>query len=377
MTLDVSIIGAINEIDAYDWNQLVDSDNPFARFEFLHALEEHHCLGQAYGWLPQHIIVRENNQLIAASPMYLKNNSYGEFVFDWAWADAYHRSGIQYYPKLVTTIPYTPATGERFLILNKEREQELSLILINSALQHAKALGVSSMHWLFTNENNTDHLKNKGLMLRLGCQFHWNNKQYRDFEHYLSFFTSKNRKKIKRERRSIINQNIEIELHNGASMTDELWQIYHQFYTSTFDKKSGMATLSLAFFKSIGQTMPDNILVLFAKHNSEYVASAFCIRGEHTLYGRHWGCSEEFDNLHFELCYYQGLEYCIKNNLSRFEPGAQGEHKIYRGFLPTKTWSAHWVAHPEFNTIIRQHLAHEYEGMQYYIQDMQTHSPFK
>jgi len=377
MTIDVSIIGAINEVSADEWNYLVDNDNPFARFEFLNALEQHHCVGQTYGWLPQHIIVKENNKIVAASPMYLKNNSYGEFVFDWAWADAYHRSGLEYYPKLVTSIPYTPATGQRFLIKDNARYLELSQLIINIALQHAKTIGASSMHWLFPNTQDIQQLKNKDLIIRLGCQFHWKNNDYTDFDHYLSYFNSKNRKKIKRERKQIHKQEIDIEIKTGSDMNDELWKTYHSFYSSTFDKKSGMATLSLEFFKSIGETMPDNILVLFAKHEGEYVASAFCMRGEQTLYGRHWGCSEEFDSLHFELCYYQGLEYCINNGLTRFEPGAQGEHKIYRGFLPTETWSAHWVAHTEFNEIIRKHVQHEYEGMQYYIKDMQTHSPFK
>jgi len=377
MTIEISIIGAINEVTADEWNQLVDNDNPFARFEFLNALEQHHCLGQSYGWLPQHIIIKENNCLIGASPMYLKNNSYGEFVFDWAWADAYHRSGIEYYPKLVTSIPYTPATGQRFLIKDIKRYDEISQLIIDAGLQHANSIGVSSMHWLFTNKQDATQLKNKDLMLRLGCQFHWENNNYTDFEHYLSFFNSKNRKKIKRERKQVQQQELNIEIRNGLEMTNELWEVYHSFYTSTFDKKSGMATLSLNFFKSIGETMPENVLVLFAKSNNEYVASAFCIRGDKTLYGRHWGCNKDFDSLHFELCYYQGLEYCINNNLTRFEPGAQGEHKIYRGFLPTQTWSAHWISHPEFNTIIRKHVQHEEEGMHHYIQDMQSHSPFK
>jgi len=377
MSLNVSIISAINEVSADDWNHLVDNDNPFAKFEFLHALEQHHCVGQTFGWLPQHIIVKENNKLIGASPMYLKNNSYGEFVFDWAWADAYHRSGIEYYPKLVTSIPYTPATGQRFLIRDANRYNEISDIIISTAIQHAKTMKVSSMHWLFTSERDTKRLDKHNLMLRLGCQFHWTNNHYKDFDHYLSFFNSKNRKKIKRERRLTKEQNIEIEILNGNEMTESMWETYHQFYSSTFDKKSGMATLSLGFFKAIGKTMPENVVVLFAKHNNEYVASAFCLQGEKTLYGRHWGCNSHFNNLHFELCYYQGLEYCIRHGLERFEPGAQGEHKIYRGFLPTKTWSAHWVAHPEFDTIIRKHVQHEREGMQYYIQDMQSHSPFK
>ncbi len=377
MTFSVSIIGAMAEVTTGEWNALVDDDNPFARYEFLNALEQHDCVGQTYGWLPQHIVVRENNTLIGASPMYLKNNSYGEFVFDWAWADAYHRSGIEYYPKLVTSIPYTPATGQRFLIKDKQRHTEISQLIIYAGLQHAKAIRVSSVHWLFTNKQDTQELKNQNLILRLGCQFHWQNKDYIDFDHYLSFFNSKNRKKIKRERKQVQQQAISIEIKTGHEMSDKLWQIFHKFYTSTFDKKSGMATLSSNFFKAIGKSMPDNIVVLFARHDARYVASAFCIRGANTLFGRHWGCNTEFSNLHFELCYYQGLEYCINNGLKRFEPGAQGEHKIYRGFLPTATWSAHWLAHPEFNTIIRKHVQHEQQGMQYYIENMQSHSPFK
>ena len=377
MTLAVSIIGAINEVTANEWNQLVDNDNPFCRFEFLNALEQHNCLGQTYGWLPQHIVIKDNDQLVGASPMYLKNNSYGEFVFDWAWADAYHRSGIEYYPKLVTSVPYTPATGARFLVKDPERYNEISKLIISAGLEHAQSLGVSSLHWLFTNNEDTQQLETFNLMTRLGCQFHWKNNSYKDFDHYLSFFNSKNRKKIKRERRQVKEQNIDIQIKTGHTMTNDLWKTFHEFYTSTFDKKSGMATLSLDFFKSIGSTMPGNVLVLFAQHSDKYVASAFCIRGNNTLYGRHWGCNEEFNNLHFELCYYQGLEYCIDNGLNYFEPGAQGEHKIYRGFLPTETYSAHWVAHPEFDSIIRKHVQHEYEGMQYYIKDMKTHSPFK
>ncbi|VAW96016.1 FIG110192: hypothetical protein [hydrothermal vent metagenome] len=377
MTIDVSIIGAISEVTTDEWNALVDKDNPFACYEFLNALEQHDCVGQTYGWLPQHIIVRENGKLIGASPMYLKNNSYGEFVFDWAWADAYHRSGIEYYPKLVTSIPYTPATGQRFLIKDKQHHSEISQLIIHAGLQHAKAVGVSSVHWLFTNEKDTQELEAQNLMLRLGCQFHWQNKSYINFDHYLSFFNSKNRKKIKRERKQVQQQAIEIEIKTGHEMSDSLWKIFHDFYISTIDKKSGMATLTLEFFKSIGTSMPDSVLVLFAKHDEKYVASAFCIRGKNTLFGRHWGCNTKFNSLHFELCYYQGLEYCINNGLKRFEPGAQGEHKIYRGFLPTETWSAHWIAHPEFNTMIRKHVQHEREGMQYYIQDMHSHSPFK
>ena len=236
---------------------------------------------------------------------------------------------------------------------------------------------MSSIHWLFTDQQNTAALQNANMMLRLGCQFHWHNRGYQDFDHYLQAFSSSKRKKIKRERRRVQEQAIDIEIRHGADMTEELWHIYHDFYCDTFDRKSGMPTLSLDFFQSIGANMPDNIVIVFAKHEGKYVASAFNIRGKDALYGRHWGCSAEFHSLHFEACYYQGLEYCINNRIATFEPGAQGEHKISRGFLPTKTWSAHWVAHSDFDKAIRQFVLQEQKGMQHYINSLAAHSPFK
>jgi predicted N-acyltransferase len=213
--------------------------------------------------------------------------------------------------------------------------------------------------------------------MRLGCQFHWHNQNYQQFEDFLAQMTSSKRKKIKRERRYVVEQDVMLEIRHGNEMNEELWEIYHDFYTSTFDKKSGMPTLQLDFFKEIGETMPANIVIVFAKHAGKYVASAFNMRDQVTLYGRHWGCNQEFHSLHFEACYYQGLEYCIKNKLASFEPGAQGEHKISRGFLPTKTWSAHWIGHAEFSKVISQFVEREEAGMRHYINSLMNHSPFK
>ena len=378
--MQFSIIGSLNEVPADDWNALVDSDNPFALHEFLIALERHDAVGEKFGWLPQYLLAHEDHILVAACPMYLKNNSYGEFVFDWDWANAYQRSGLEYYPKLVVSIPYTPVTGQRILLRDHSR-RDIAQQIMNATIEHAKNLGVSSLHWLFTDESDTNSFKqHDDYGLRLGCQFHWQNNNYQDFDDYLSTMSSKKRKQIKRERRQVKEQGVEFEVLTGHDISEAQWQIYHRFYTDTFDRKSGYATLSLGFFQEIARTMPDNIVLVMAKYQDEYIASAFNLRGENTLYGRHWGCAnniEEFNNLHFEACYYQGLDYCIQNKLQRFEPGAQGEHKISRGFLPTKTWSAHWIANPQFKVAIDDFLLRETRVMEEYIQELETHSPYK
>ena len=375
--MELSIHASLEDIPPEHWNALVDADNPFARHEFLIALERHQAVGEKFGWLPQYITAYENGTLLGAAPMYLKDNSYGEFVFDWDWAEAWHRSGLEYYPKLVVAIPYTPATGAR-LLLREANDQTIATALIDFATAHARRLNVSSLHWLFTDATDTQRFRDHpDYMLRLGCQFHWQNQNYKDFDDYLSCLTSKKRKQIQRERRQVREQHIELEVLHGNEISEEQWRIFHGFYCSTFDKKSGYATLSLDFFLEISRTMPANIVLVMAKHQGEYVAGAFNIRGKKTLYGRHWGCNNDFHSLHFEACYYQGLAYCISHDLQRFEPGAQGEHKISRGFLPTPTWSAHWIAHPQFREAIDQFLQRETAGMQHYIEELSGHSPFK
>ncbi len=376
--MQLAIIGSLVEVPAAEWNNLVHADNPFARYEFLIAMERHDAVGSTFGWYPQYLVARDNGKLVGAAPMYLKDNSYGELVFDWAWADAYQRSGLTYYPKLVVAIPYTPATGQRLLVHPQSDYQTVAQAMIDGATEHARNLQVSSLHWLFTSEQDTALFKQQpDYMLRLGCQFHWHNRGYQNFEDYLSHFSSSKRKKIRQERRRIKDQDITLEVLHGDEASEEQWEIYHRFYTSTYDRKYGYATFSLDFFQEIAQTLPRNIVLVLAKHQDKYVAGAFNLRGSETLYGRHWGCSQEFHSLHFEACYYQGLEYCINNRMQRFEPGAQGEHKIARGFLPTRTWSAHWIADERFEEPIRQFVTHELQGMEQYIADLQAHSPFK
>jgi len=370
------IVQRLQSIDSQSWDRLSDGRNPFVRHAFLSALENNHCL-EEYGWYPQHILAYERDELVAAMPLYIKDNSYGELVFDWGWADAYHRAGLSYYPKLVCAIPYTPASGPRLLVAADADYTHYAWALVEHSRELAEANDMSSLHWLFTDARDTRLFRDAGYALRLGCQFHWHNQGYESFEHYLENFTAQKRKQIKRERRRVRDQGIELEIRHGDEMSDALWQVYHDFYCSTFDRKSGMATLSLEFFQDIGRNMPRNVVVVFARRGEDYIASAFNLRGEDTLYGRHWGCRAEYHSLHFEACYYQGLDYCIEHGLQSFEPGAQGEHKISRGFLPAATWSAHWIAHPQFREVVAQYTQREQVSMQHYIDSLMDHSPFK
>jgi len=376
--LSLSIHDAIDELAAAEWNRLVDPDTPFLRHELLAAMERHGCVGTELGWIPRHLALRDEcGALVAAAPCYLKLNSYGELVFDWAWADAYRRSGLRYYPKLVVACPYTPATGARILTGDTPLRPGYAQALIRAANEVAGELGVSSLHWLFTSEAETAWLEQAGLMRRMGCQFHWDNRGYGTFDDLLGELTAAKRKNIKRERRRVAEAGIQFRLLRGGEVDDGQWRTFHALYRSTFDKRGGIPTLSLDFFREIGRTMGDSLLLVLAYHQGDIIAAAFDLIGTKSLYGRHWGCFQDFDALHFEACYYQGLDFCITNGLQRFEPGAQGEHKVARGFLPTPTWSAHWIADPRMRNAIGHFLRHEREGMEDYLAEMRSHSPFK
>lgn len=375
--MELRIAQAIDEIDAEQWNRVAGTGYPFFRHEFLAALERHQGVGERYGWLPRHLLALEGGRLVGAVPLYLKHNSYGEFVFDWAWADAYHRNRIPYYPKAVAAVPYTPATGPRLLVAPGADREAVAGALTELAMELARETGLSSLHWLFTDGTDTPWLEDRGFMLRLGCQFHWQNPGYRDFDDFLDRMSSRKRKKVRRERRFVREAGLEMRLDLGSSMGAEDWAVMHRFYRSTFERKSGIPTLSQSFFEELGRTMGDQIVAVRACKGQRAVAGAILVRGEDTLYGRHWGCDADYHSLHFEACYYQGIEYCIQAGLRRFEPGAQGEHKISRGFLPTATWSAHWIAHPGFREAIGDFLEREKAGMRHYMAELQEHSPFK
>ncbi len=369
---------AIEAIPQAHWNRLTDPDMPFLRHEFLAAMERHACVGEALGWLPSHLALRDaDGTLVAAAPCYVKLNSYGEFVFDWSWADAYRRCGLRYYPKLVIASPYTPATGPRILLAEGPHKEEYRAALIRGALEVAERLGVSSLHWLFTTDAETQALEGAGLLRREGCQFHWENAGYADFDHFLAGFASAKRKQVKRERRRVADAGIRFRVLSGREVSEGEWATFEQLYRDTFDRHGGIPTLSLGFFQEIGRTLADHCLLVLAYHEGKIVAAAFDLVGTRSLYGRHWGCFADFHSLHFEACYYQGLDYCIERGLQRFEPGAQGEHKISRGFLPTPTWSAHWIADGRLREAIGQFLLRERAGMAGYIEEMRGHSPYK
>jgi len=369
--MKLTITESLENIPADSWNALAGDSNPFIQHDFLLALETGQCL-QPYGWHPQYLLIySDDKELIGACPAYIKTNSYGEFVFDWAWAEAYERANLEYYPKLVIAIPYSPVTGPR--LLARDNDTEIKKILIQFAINAAQKQNLSSVHWLFNTDDDQLIEQQNNLLERFDFQFHWRNNSYEDFDHFLSELTSKKRKNIKQERRKVKDRDIEIKILKGTELDNEQWQQVYDFYQITFMKKHGTATLSLEFFKSIAH----KVLVNIAYHNHKAVAAAICILGKNALYGRHWGCYENYDSLHFELCYYTGIEYCIKNKLKYFEPGAQGEHKIARGFLPTRTKSSHWVAHAKFNKIIKDHLKREADAMEDYGEELMAASPFK
>jgi predicted N-acyltransferase len=372
-------LDGIAGVSAPDWNRLTGSSpDPATRHEFLLAMERNGCLGERFGWLPRHIVCHDaDGRLVGAAPCYLKDNSYGEFVFDWSWADAYQRNGRAYYPKLVSAVPYTPVSGNRLLVHPEADRSAVVDALLAEAGRLSASEGSSSHHWLFTTQQDTADLVNRGYLRRTGCNFHWHNRDYRDFDDFLAAMTSRKRKKIRRERRYVEEAGIQMEIVKGNLADDHHWETMHRFYSKTFLQKSGMPTLSLPFFREIGETMGEQVVLVFARHGNDIVAGAFMLQGETALYGRHWGCSSEFHSLHFETCYYQGIEYCIENGLALFEPGVQGEHKISRGFVPTLTWSAHAIEDAAFRDAIARYLEHEHELILDYRDELCRRSPFR
>jgi predicted N-acyltransferase len=362
------------EVGADDWNALSGGAYPFLRHEFLSALEEQGCLGAQIGWVPRHLLLEDDaGRLLAACPMYLKFNSFGEFVFDWAWAEAYQRAGLDYYPKLVVAAPFTPATGPRLLMAPEQRPRAEDLI--EAALAAARAEGASSLHWLFATDAAL--LESPRLLKRLGYQFHWENRDYADFEDFLARLTAKRRKEIHRERRQVREAGVELIRLRGDAVEPERWRTVHELYCATFAKHGNYPALSAAFFREIAASMGGQVMLVLALRRGEAVGAAYFLVGADALYGRYWGCWEEIPGLHFEACYYQGIEYCIENGLRRFEPGAQGEHKISRGFLPTPTWSAHWIGDPGFRKPIARFLEQETAAVRGYMAELTARSPFK
>jgi predicted N-acyltransferase len=370
------IVSSLSEIGQAAWDALIglqQDANPFLSHAFLHALHASGSAAAKTGWQPQYLTLWQADRLDAALPLYVKSHSYGEYVFDWAWADAYQRHGLEYYPKLLSAIPFTPVSGSR--LLARDPAAETALIQALRSLQEQS--GFSSTHILYPPERQAEALRDAGFMLRSGVQFHWLNPGYRDFEEFLSTLERKKRKNIRAERRKVAEAGVSFRHVAGADATDADWRFFKRCYDRTYAEHYSTPYLNLDFFRRIGESMPANILLVVAEREGKPIASSLLIHDTQTLYGRYWGGIEHIPCLHFETAYYQPLEFCIRQGIRCFEGGAQGEHKMARGFLPQKTWSAHWLAHPDFADAIEHFLQREKGGIEAYMDELNERNPFK
>jgi len=371
-------VGRIDEIPAAAWDACAGDDNPFVGHAFLKALEDSRSVGPKTGWLPQHIVVEDGGgAILAVAPTYVKSHSQGEYVFDHGWAEAYERAGGRYYPKLQVAVPFTPVPGPRLLVRPGATSDEARAALLHGMVEVAKRLGVSSLHVTFPHEADKEALEEAGLMLRLGCQYHWSNRGYRTFDDFLADLASRKRKAIRKERREALASGIAIRALSGDEIKPRHWDAFFAFYMDTGGRKWGRPYLTRAFFDCIGAGLADRVVLMLAEQEGRPVAGALNLRGRDALYGRNWGCLGEFKFLHFETCYYQAIDYAIAHGIARVEAGAQGEHKIQRGYLPTPTWSAHWIRDPNFARAVEDFLGRERRAMEAEISSLAAYSPFR
>ena len=375
--MELQAIPAIGDISAAQWNALVGTDNPFLRHEFLSALETHGAVAPENGWAPHHLLLWQDDQLMGAAPAYLKGNSRGEFVFDFAWAHAYERNGLAYYPKLIIAVPYSPINGPRMLLAPGYPAEGLRQALADGARQMVEEMELSSVHWLFADAKEIEALQDCDYSLRLGCQYHWYNAGYADFDAFLAGMSSKKRKNIRRERRRVSDQGLHLRTLHGDEIEPDLWDALHGFYAKTFYEHGNLPVISRDCFAELGKQMTDRMVVFVAEDAGRPVAAAICFRSSDTLFGRYWGSERDYDGLHFEACYYQGIEYCIRHGLTRFEPGAQGEHKVPRGFLPTLTRSAHHLTDARFRAAVDDFLDRERPAVHAFAADLMRDAPFR
>ncbi len=374
--LEVAVHGSIAELAADEWNRVAGDEFPFLRHEFLAAAEATGCVSPETGWQPRHLALRDKGRLRAAMPLYEKSHSWGEFVFDWSWAEAYRRAGLDYYPKLVSAVPFTPAPSKR-LLLDDPDDLEAAAGLVEAAKLLANESGCSSLHVLFPHDDEIDRLRRLGLRVRKDCQFHWHNQDYADFDEFLATFSAKKRKKARRDRRHVAEAGIRFERLSGEELDDATWAEVYRLISITFLRRGSMPYFNLDFFRNISAALPDNVLVVAGYRDRRMLAAAVFFRSDRALYGRYWGADEQVNSLHFETCYYQGIDYCIDSGLTLFEPGTQGEHKVSRGFSPATTWSAHWAARIEFHAAIGEYLDEEARHVDDYMNAIDERSPFK
>lgn len=368
----IEVADTLSGVTAEQWNHLAGGD-PFLSHEYLSALHETGCATSQTGWAPQYLLLKSGGRLAGAMPLYLKAHSYGEYVFDWAWADAYHRHGVAYYPKLLCAVPFTPVTGARLLAESDEDRDRL----IAAALELARKLKVSSLHCIFPTRGEALRMHARGMMPRTTVQFHWSNRDYRGFEDFLASFSHDKRKKVKQERRKVEAAGIRYRWLEGDEIGERDWAFFHRCYRQTYREHGSSPYLNLEFFCRIGAKLPRHLILILAERDGTPVAASLNVRVADRLCGRYWGALQHHAALHFETCYYQGIDYCIARGIATFEGGSRGEHKLARGLMPVEILSAHWLAHPEFAAAVEQFLAREAQGMERYVDELTDRSPFK
>lgn len=358
-TATVKLIDSVSGIKSGEWDRCAGTDNPFVSHAFLLALEESGSACADSGWQPQHLLVEDTDgHILAATPCYLKSHSYGEYVFDWGWAEAFERAGGNYYPKLQTAIPFTPVTGPRLLIRPDQDQDRMRTILTAGLQELARQREVSSLHITFCTEDESKFFRDEGMLHRVGKQFHWHNRGYETFDDFLAALNSRKRKSIRKERRTA-NADVDISVITGDDLKEDHMDAFYRFYLNTVDRKWAHAYLTRDFFSRLREGLADKVVMFMASHDNDYVGAALNLRGSDTLYGRNWGCSERFRMLYFEACFYRAIDFAIEHGLARVEAGAQGPHKISRGYLPTETYSAHWIRNDSFREAVSNYLDHE------------------
>jgi len=366
----VRVVNSLAGVDREAWNALA-GPQPFMRHEFLTALMDTGCAAAKSGWLPQFLLLTRAGRLEAAMPLFAKNHSYGEYVFDWAWADAYQRHGLEYYPKLLCAVPFTPVSGPRLMA----RAPDDRALLLSSALEMAK--GVSSLHVLFPSEPEAGQMQDAGLLLRRTVQFHWRNQEYADFDDFLSRLTAHRRKVIRQERRRVHDAGVTFRWLRGAAIETRDWEFFARCYRNTYAAHGNAPYLNLEFLLRLGASLPQHCLLILAERAGSPIAATLNLISTQKIWGRYWGAVEHVPLLHFECCYYQAIDYAIAHRLALFEGGAQGEHKLFRGLLPVETHSAHWLAHPKFAQAVENFLERETLGISQYVNELVELTPFK
>ena len=374
----IQVHGSITEIGGEAWDACLGLDNPFVCHDFLAALEESGSVTGKTGWLPRHLaLADEAGRLAAVAPLYLKSHSYGEYVFDWSWADAYQRAGGRYYPKLQCSVPFTPVTGPRLLVRPDLDKPSHRRLLAAAMTELAQRLGVSSVHVTFCQNEEISAFKDLGFLERRGLQYHWENQGYKSFEDFLAALSSRKRKAIRKERRAVEEAGIRVFALAGDEIKSVHWDIFDRFYRATSDRKWGMPYLTREFWDHLGRRLAERVVLIMAEHDGRIIAGALNLVGGGTLYGRNWGTLGQFRFLHFETCYYQAIDYAIAHGLERVEAGAQGEHKIQRGYLPSETYSCHWIADPRFRRAVADYLGRERQSNMEESRALMAFSPYR